>query len=93
MSNIAGTYELFKYEYAYKDGRSKPISDWYKGEIHYSENGSMSVVLRFAEKPEEFADVVAYSGRYRVDGNQIHHQVTMSVRPEYEGRTWIAFSF
>lgn len=85
--SIAGTYKLFNYGYTSKTGLPfKPISDWYSGEIHYSETGFMSVVLRFAEKPEEFSDIVAYCGTYRVDGNQIKHDVTMSVRPEYEGQ-------
>lgn len=84
---IAGAYKLEKYGYTYKaDGRFEDISDFYSGEIHYGDNGRMSVVLRFAEKPEEFADVVAYSGTYEVDGPKIHHVVTASVRPDYEGQ-------
>lgn len=85
--SIAGTYRLFKYGYTSKhDAGFKPVSDWSGGVIHYSETGFMSVTLRFAEKPEEFADVVAYCGRYKVEGNKIRHDVTMSVRPEYEGQ-------
>lgn len=89
---IAGTYKLFDYGYRSKNGQPfRPISDWYAGEIHYAPvdvngRGFMSVTLRFAEKPEEFADVVAYCGTYEIDGNQIKHTVTMSVRPEYEGQ-------
>jgi hypothetical protein len=87
MTNIAGTYKLFNYGYHHKDDdRFEPISDWYQGLIHYSDTGHMNVVLRFAEKPEEFADVVAYSGTYRVEGSKIIHDVTMSARPEYEGQ-------
>jgi hypothetical protein len=86
-NSIAGTYKLFNYGYFHKaDGKFKPISDWYSGVIHYSDTGHMNVVLRFAEKPEEFADVVAYSGTYRVEGSKIIHDVIMSARPEYEGQ-------
>lgn len=85
---IAGTYKLFKYGYSYKNQDVfKPISDWYSGHIHYADTGYMSVVLRFAEAPTEFSEIVAYSGTYKVEGNKINHQVMMSVRPEYEGQS------
>ena len=85
--NISGTYKLTKYGYFYKNSdKFEPISDWYSGVIHYSDTGYMSVVLRFAELPEEFTEIVAYSGTYKVEGNQIIHDVTMSVRPEYENK-------
>lgn len=84
--NISGTYQLFKYGYFYKsDERFEPISDFYVGVIHYSDTGHMNVTLRFAKTPSEFSEIVAYSGTYRVEKNQIHHDVTISVRPEYEG--------
>ena len=85
--NISGTYKLFKYGYFHKpDERFEPISEFYSGVIHYSDTGYMSVVLRFAKTPKEFSEVVAYSGNYSVEGNQIQHEVTMSVRPDYEGQ-------
>jgi hypothetical protein len=86
-TNISGTYKLSNYGYSYKkDGSFKPISEWYTGMIHYAPNGYMNVIVRFAEKPEALDEVVAYSGTYKVEGNQIIHQVTSSVRPEYEGQ-------
>ena len=85
--NLAGTYNLVKYGYQYKnEDNFKPISDWYSGQIQYADNGTMNVLVRFAEKPTEFSEVVAYSGTYTVTENQIHHEVTHSVRPEYEGQ-------
>jgi hypothetical protein len=87
-TKIAGTYKLIEYGYQSKTDQSfRPISDWYAGEIHYCNSGRMSVLVRFAEKPEEFSDVVGYSGTYQVQGRQIDHLVTMSVRPEYVGQT------
>lgn len=84
---LCGTYDLVKYGYQYKNQDTfKPISDWYAGQIHYSENGTMNVIVRFAEKPEDFTDIVAYSGSYNVANAQIHHEVTHSVRPEYVGQ-------
>ena len=89
-TNICGTYNLVMYGYQYKNEDTfKPISDWYAGQIQYSENGSMNVNVRFAEKPEEFADIVAYSGSYKISGQQIHHDITHSVRPEYVGQTLV----
>lgn len=85
--NIAGTYKLVRYGYQYKkDQKFKPISDWYSGIIEYTADGHMSVIVRFSEKPENFEDVVAYAGSYRVEGNKIVHKVTHSVRPSYEGQ-------
>ncbi len=86
-TRLPGTYNLVKYGYQSKKQDSfKPISDWYAGQIHYSDHGTMNVIVRFAEKPEDFTDIVAYSGTYNVSGNQIHHDVTHSVRPEYVGQ-------
>lgn len=85
--NISGTYKLFKYGYFHTpDQRFEPISDFYSGEIQYTDTGHMSVILRFAKSPTEFSEIVAYSGTYRVENNQIQHKVTSSVRPEYEGQ-------
>lgn len=87
MIHLPGTYNLVKYGYQFKNKNEfKPISDWYSGQIHYCESGIMNVIVRFAEKPEEFSDIVAYSGNYKVTGLQIHHEVTHSVRPEYVGQ-------
>ena len=85
--NITGSYRLKKYGYDYKKTvEFKPISQWYAGEIHYQNNGHMTVIVRFAENPEDFTDFVAYSGTYNVVGNEIHHLVTESVRPAYIGQ-------
>jgi|GEM_PF-6696355 len=84
---IAGTYKLVKYGYQYKaNSEFKPISEWYSGCIHYCQSGTMNVIVRFSEKPEELSDVVSYSGSYEVVGEEIVHRVTHSVRPEYEGQ-------
>lgn len=86
-TNISGTYNLVKYGYQYKkEDKFKPISDWYSGQIQYSEHGTMNVIVCFAERPEDFSDIVGYSGIYRVLNQQIHHEVTHSVRPEYVGQ-------
>lgn len=86
-TNLSGTYELVKYGYQYKnEEKFKPISDWYAGQIQYSEKGIMNVIVRFAEKPEDFTDIVAYSGTYKVMNQQIHHDIMHSVRPEYVGQ-------
>lgn len=87
QNTLAGTYNLVTYGYQYKNQEKfEPISDWYSGQIHYSESGTMNVIVRFAERPEAFTDIVAYSGTYKVTGQQIHHEVTHSVRPEYVGQ-------
>lgn len=85
--NLSGTYDLVKYGYQYKnETKFEPISDWYAGQIQYSDNGAMNVIVRFAEKPESFSDIVAYSGTYKIMNQQIHHDITHSVRPEYVGQ-------
>ena len=90
MNSITGTYKLVKYGYQYKaDDRFENISDGYDGVIHYSPEGFMSVVLRFEKQPTDFSEIVAYCGSYKVSGDEIVHQVTMSVRPEYEGQTLV----
>jgi hypothetical protein len=85
---LFGTYKLSKYGYTFKkENKFEPISEWYSGAIHYSETGYMNVIVRFAQKPQSFSDFVSYLGTYTVKGNEIIHQVTESVRPEYEGQT------
>lgn len=72
--NINGTYRLKKYGYSYKKTEEfKPISEWYAGEIHYQQNGHITVLVRFAENPEDFKDIVAYSRTFEFVGNEIHH--------------------
>lgn len=84
-TDVTGTYQLINYGYYYKKTQTfEPISECYAGVIHYSADGYMSVILRFAEKPEKFDEMVGYCGTYEVQENKIHHLVTMSVRPEYE---------
>lgn len=85
--NLPGSYELVQYGHEYKsDKKFVPISEFYKGGIFYSEDGFMSVIIRFAENPQ-LEDTVSYSGSYRVEGNRIIHDVTMSARPSYEGQS------
>lgn len=85
--NISGTYKLKDYGYtSKKDGSFKPISDFYTGTIHYSDTGFMSVIVRFAEAPTEFSEIVSYSGSYQVEGNKIINIVTESVQPDYVGQ-------
>jgi hypothetical protein len=84
---ITGHYQVIKYGYQYKASLEfKPIADFYSGSIHYSDDGHMSVDIRFAEKPEDLSEVVAYSGTYIIKGNVIIHTVTTSIRPEYVGQ-------
>ena len=86
-TNIIGTYDLVKYGYQYKNEKKfEPISDWYSGQISYSGAGTMNVIVRFAEYPTDFSQIVAYSGTYEIRESQIHHKVTHSVRPEYVGQ-------
>lgn len=90
MKNLIGTYKVTEYGYSYKkDKKFEPISDYFSGIIHYAEDGYMNVVIRFKEKPENFKDIVAYTGTYQVKGDEIIHQVISSVRPEYENETLI----
>ncbi len=84
---VSGNYRLVQYGHEYKkDRKFVPISDFYKGGIYYSEDGFMSVIIRFAAEPK-LEDTVSYSGSYRVEGNRIIHDVTMSARPSYEGQS------
>ena len=87
-TNIAGTYKLTDYGYYYKkDGRFEPISEWFFGYIHYSETGFMTVTIRFKQEPREFSDFVSYSGTYKVQNDEIIHQVLISVKPSYDNQS------
>jgi hypothetical protein len=79
--NISGIYKLFKYGYFRKsDNNFEPISNFYSGMIHYADSGYMSVILRFARVPHQFSEIVAYSGNYHVEGEQIHHDDSTGIR-------------
>lgn len=45
--------------------------------------------MRFKQNPDTLKDVVGYSGTYKVSGDEIVHQVFMSVRPEYDNETLV----
>jgi hypothetical protein len=87
---IHGSFKVTDYGYKHKKtDKFEPISEWFSGVIHYSSTGYMSVIMRFKEQPENLKDVVAYSGSYTVSGDEIVHQVSMSVRPEYDLETLV----
>lgn len=85
---LIGTFKLSRYGYDYKkESKFEPVSNWYTGLITYTDQGYMFVTVRFADKPESFEDIVGYAGTFKVEGDQIIHEVLSSVRPEYEGQT------
>lgn len=87
---IHGSFKVTEYGYKYKKTEKfEPISDWFSGVIHYSSTGFMSVIMRFKQTPETLKDIVAYSGTYKVTGDEIVHQVSMSARPEYDNETLV----
>ncbi len=89
-SSISGTYKLTDYGYYYKkEGTFEPISEWFLGYLHYSDTGFMTVTIRFKKIPENFADFVSYTGTYKVQKDEVHHHVLISVKPEYDNQTLI----
>lgn len=78
MNRIAGRYSLIKHGTYDSSGLYKASSDYLKGEINYSSDGSLSVLILFKPEIEPKNDILSYLGTYHfVTEETLSHNITL----------------
>lgn len=99
-ADLVGVWRLVEFETETTDGaRDRPYGDAPEGRLVYTAGGIMSAHLGRGDRPA-FSGLGAtnedralaamrthfsYSGRYRVEGDQVFHDVDMSISPDWVG--------
>lgn len=100
-SALIGTWMLVDFTITYADGRAplQPLGANAQGMIVYAADGHLSAVLSRAARTSGSAgleqgrvsvtsgDYVSYAGRWRLEGDVVHHTVALSLVPEVVGQT------
>jgi hypothetical protein len=98
---LIGTWRLVDFAITYADGRPplSPLGAGAEGLILYAPDGHLSAILSRAGRTSGSAgleegrvsvtsgDFVSYAGRWRLEGDRIHHTVLLSLVPEVVGQT------
>ena len=65
------------------DGAFKKTSDYLFGKLFYGENGDLSILILFAEKPVTSDQMLGYSGVFKIiDDKTIEHHISISTNPK-----------
>ncbi len=93
---LVGTYRLLSWENRFESGRTEyPLGRDAKGIIGYLENGQMFVHIMAADRERisgDDAEFVAaamthlsYTGTYRIEGDEVIHEVQICSFPNWSG--------
>lgn len=66
MDILVGRYELISHGVFDSQNVFKETSSYLKGELIYSNENFLSVLILFKESPEKASDLLAYSGVYKL---------------------------
>ena len=97
VSELIGTWTLVSWT-SFKNGEpvGYPMGENCQGQIIYSEQGRMAAFLMhpdYPDKPRQTKagadDCVAYGGTYRIDGEQVIHDVLYATLPHWVGHPLI----
>ena len=102
MSDLTGVWRLMEFELTTADGKtSRPYGDKPDGRLVYTSGGVMTAHLGRGDRPA-FAKLgetnaeralgalrthFSYSGRYRIEDDQVLHDVDISISPDWVGAT------
>jgi hypothetical protein len=83
MNMIQGRYKLKRHGTYKADGKFYPTSDYFQGELIYSPDGNLAVLILFSVKPDKNTEFLAYTGRYEIkDEKTVLHQISNCSQPE-----------
>ena len=101
MHDLVGTWRLVDWTVKLGDRIVKPFGGKPTGLITYTEDGRMTASLMKMGRPSigtrSFAEAtsrqraaastgyISYAGSYHVEGDLVHHQVELSLFPDWEG--------
>ncbi len=90
---LIGGWSLVDWTVSFDDGRPAvhPLGEGATGRIHYSPDGIMNATIMGADrkagdKAALFASYMHYTGRWRIDGDVVHHAVDFALDPGLVGR-------
>jgi hypothetical protein len=100
-SDIVGTWRLASWTSVGDDGTQLPMGEHPEGVVVYTADGTMITTIGKAERPridgadmhggpveqrlEALSTFIAYAGTFRVEGDDVLHDVTMSLYPNWVG--------
>lgn len=100
-ADLVGTWRLLAWTSEGEDGVQRPMGERPEGVVVYTADGTMITTIGRADRsPIDGADMhggpveqrldamttfIAYSGTFRVDGDEVVHEVTMSLYPNWVG--------
>lgn len=85
-NKIFGKYLLKSHGVFRRNGDFVSTSSFLRGELNYSPDGSLSLLIVFSEKPESLKDVLSYIGSYKViSSDQIDHLINLSTHHPFNG--------
>lgn len=87
MKSILGSWMLQKHGYYDRAGKYRCTSEVARGQLIYTADNLMSVLIIKVNTPESINDVIAYSGRFSVTADTISHHIQYALRSEREGTT------
>lgn len=99
---LLGGWQLLSWRIEYQDGRiSYPFGEDAKGQLIYTNDGSMSATVCAAERPplsnqnvrnvplaeqaNAFRSYFHYAGRWRIDKHNVVHEVQFGLNPGFPG--------
>jgi hypothetical protein len=101
MHDLIGTWRLVEWTVALGDRTVKPFGGKSTGLLTYTQDGRMTASLmrmgRSSIGTTSFAEAtsrqraaastgyISYAGSYHIDGDLVHHQVELSLFPDWEG--------
>lgn len=78
MNKLIGRYSLLSHGTFDQSGHFNPTSSFLKGELIYSGNGNLSVLIFFKDDPETNQEFLAYSGNYEITGpDEVIHKISI----------------
>lgn len=78
MNQLIGRYKLISHGIYDQAAHFKETSAYLNGELIYSNNGYLSVLIFFKNDPESNRDFLAYSGTYEIVGpKEIIHKINI----------------
>jgi hypothetical protein len=100
-ADLVGTWRLLAWTSTGEDGVQHPMGERPEGVVVYTADGTMITTIGRADRPpidgadmhggpveqrlEAMATFIAYSGTFRVEGEEVVHDVTLSLYPNWVG--------
>ena len=87
-ADLIGTWDLVRYELLPPNEPSRPLWDSFRGRLVYTQEGTVSVlVVKIGAAEFQNSEVIAYSGQFKVEGDEVVHEIFVSNLAHYLDRS------